>query len=233
VSRRRFARSRPDMGWIVGKGGYSFQTDDGNPVTILDFLFDFADIDPEAVTGKIEADKSDWFIKRVILDLYAVAVLDGFDENDSKRFFSIGLSTCGIANGVTITDNDLSVFSPEWYNLQARILQTDVCVAYHTSQIPLAMANPSNNFAVATTLMNQSADADPVGWVDQAPFLGTSERHYDLQVSSAGLRNNQGMAITIATESPSFNSMGMAWQPADRLTVQLFYRILMQKRRGA
>jgi len=232
---RKFARAKPDMGWIVGRNAYSLLCD-GNPVTIMDFWFDFADIDPEALTGKIEADKSDWFIKRAIVDVYGQAQLAGIEQEDAQRFITLGLSTIGNQNAVEVTDNDFNVFSPEWYNLQARILHTDSMVIYHPSQIPYGVGNPSNNFGIANVDMNQEpteGGATPAGWVASAPFLGTARQHWDLQVSNAGLRNNQGLALTVATHNTGFSNWGMTWADGDRALIQVFYRVLMQKRRGA
>lgn len=236
MARRRFARSKPDMGWIVGQNSYSMLNEGGNPRTILDFIFDFSDIDPDAVAGRIEADKSDWFIKRVIIDVYAQAQLAGLAQEDAQRFLTLGLSTIPIENGNKVVDDDYTIFGPEWFNLQARILHTDSMVIYHPSQLPYAVGNPSNNYGIATVDMGPiEADGGgtPAGWVQTAPFLGEAKQHWDLSVSNAGLRNNQGFAFSASMVSPSFNNWGMGWADGDRALIQLFYRVLMQKRRGA
>jgi len=215
------------MGWVVGRADVQLNTGGGNPSTNVDFLFDFADIDPEATTGRIEADKSDWFIKRVLMDLYTTAQLDGFDQNDNVRVITWALSTIAVDAANNVNTNDLPVFGPEWYNLQSRIIQTGTVPAYHWGMIPLVIANPSNQFAVGVQPAGPVGDADPVGWANQTPWFGPAFRQLDIEVSNAGLRNNHGFALTCATT----NLIGSAWQDGDEAYVTALYRVLLQKRR--
>lgn len=227
MSRRRFARSRtkPDMGWIVGTS--AVQVTGPSPGTNIDFLFDFADIDPEATTGRVEADKSDWFIKRVIADLHTTADLPGFDQNDCVRIIQWGLSTVGVENANQVNTAPISVFSGEWFNLQSRILRTGTIPAYHFGQIPIAVANPSNYIAVETVSAGDPGDSDPAGYANQTPWFGSGRKELDFEVSNAGLRNNQGLCLTICT----YGLQGLPWASEDTAYVHIAYRVLMQKRR--
>jgi len=213
------------MGWVVGSSVVALSG--VAPSTNIDFLFDFADIDPEATTGRIEADKSDWFIKRVIADFHTTADLPGLDQNDCVRVVQVGLSTVGVENATAVNDNDFAVFGPEWFNLQSRILRTFTIPAYHFGQLPLSIANPSNYFAVATVDSRQTVDSDPVGFANVAPWFGPARKELDFEVSNAGLRNNQGFCLTVS----KYGLQGLPWQDGDDVYVHVAYRVLMQKRR--
>lgn len=235
MSRRRWhsRRASPDMGWIVGKSTVTLSYNSSQEQTLAAVdLFDFADIDPEATTGRIEADKSDWFIKRVILNVFGVANLDGVGIEDTARVYNWGLSVAGTSESDEIISNDYAIFGPEWYNLQARILRTGMAPAYHVPALPLAIANPSNNYALGVTEMGPiEADGGgtPVGFVSAFGFWGQSRFVEDFPVSNAGLRNNQTCRFTVCTDD--FQGI-MNWANGDILGVHLGYQVLMQKRRA-
>jgi len=227
MSRRRFARSasKPDMGWLVGVSRIPLSGE--FPGSNVDFLFDFVDIDPDAVAGRIEADKSDWFIKRCLMDFYATARLPGVDQDDYVRVLEVGISTVGVENATAVNANDHRVFGPEWYNLQSRIIQTFTMPAYHAGQIPQSIANPSNYTAIPIVDATTAANSDPVGFVNMAGWYGPGYRTLDISVSNAGLRNNQGFCVTAS----KFDLRGNEWQTGDDVWLDIMYRVLLQKRR--
>lgn len=231
---RRFHgnRPKPDMGWIVGHTQLNFNRDaSGDQNTNVVDLFDFADIDPEATTGRIEADKSDWFIKRAILQIFAVASLDGLQQSDTMRLFAWGCSVVGNQDATVVGSSDLQVFGPEWYNVQARILQTGMLPVYHPGFLPYGQGNPSNNQGVLTVEGSEipaNGGSDPVGWGPLAPWWGPSHQVVDVPVSNAGLRNNQSCAFTAST----VDFPGWSWVDGDNLRIKIGYQFLMQKRKG-
>lgn len=235
MRRRKFYgnRAKPDMGWVVGHTQVNFNRDGGagDQNTQVIELFDFADVDPEALTGRIEADKSDWFIKRMILNLYAVAQLDGLNQSDTMRLCSWGCATMGAADATDTGTGDLAVFGPEWYNRCARILQTGTLPVYHPGFLPYGVGNPSNNIGVLNVNGDEipaNGGAEPVGWGPLAPYWGPSHAVIDVPVSSAGLRNNQVVAFVVST----MDFPGWSWQEGDNLRVKVGYQFLMQKRKG-
>lgn len=219
------------MGWIVGASGptsMSFPSGDPDSNTAVIQLFDFADIDPEALTGRIEQDKSDWFVKRVILTIKTICACDGLLSYDNTRFMEWGIGVMGNANATELSAQNFPVFSPETYNLWARQFQTGVMPAYMPAVIPYASAEITGDICVQVTTASSSIAA---GFNMPAPFWGPSMQQHDFTVSNAGLRNNQGCYIVYSqvNEGPStaFN-----WDEGDVLGVNTHYQVLLQKRRA-
>lgn len=231
MARRRWAsrRSSPDMGWVVGNTQLSLTHSGLSDHTAASItLFDFADIDPEALTGRIEADKSDWFIKRAILNIYAAASLEGLGAGDTARLFAWGLTVANTENTNDLLGTNQTVYGPEWYNNQARILRTGLMPAYHAPVLPLAAGSESGTIGVSTILGAAPGAADPVGYSLLFGMWGPAARHEDMVVSNAGLRNNQTVEFYCNTIDASI----YGWDGGDALNVELSYQFLMQKRRA-
>jgi len=218
------------MGWIVGASGPTslfFPSGDPDSNTAVLNLFDFADIDPEALTGRIEQDKSDWFIKRVILHIKALATCDGLSSYDNTRFFEWAVGTMGVENANSLTADNYPVWSPETYNLWARLCQTGVMPAYQPAVVPYYLEEVSNTTRIGVA---SGASATSLGYLMPAPFWGPAMQTFDFTVSNAGLRNNQGFYLVYSqvNEGPAtqFN-----WDEGDLLSVNTHYQVLMQKRR--
>jgi len=233
MRKRRFYRkaSSPDMGWIVGASGptnMNYPSGDPDANTAVIQLFDFADVDPEALTGRIEQDKSDWFVKRVILTIKAVAVCDGLATYDNTRFFEWGCGIMGVANATEVSQQNYPIFSPETYNLWARQFQTGVMPAYMPAVIPYAAAEVSGDVCVQVTTATSSTQA---GWLMPAPFWGPAMQVFDFTVSNAGLRNNQGcyIAYSQVQEGPA---NGLNGDECDLLSVNTLYQVLLQTSRA-
>jgi len=221
------------MGWVVGTSGPSTITfPGGNPQdnSVVIQLFDFADVDPEALTGRIEQDKSDWFIKRVILNICAFAYCEGLGSQDNVRFYEWGIGTMGVENANKVTSENYAVWSPETYNLWARQFQTGVAPAYLPATLPFAqdVGEPAyDGFRVAVDSQSSSV---PAGYGAMAPFWGPALHTHDFTVSNAGLRNNQGVYLMYnQCEGPA---LGVNWEEDDQLLVWTKYQVLLQKRRA-
>jgi len=231
VSRRRYARSHssPDRGWIVGQLTLGFPWfSNGSNVTNSYFLnmFDFADIDAEALTGRIEQDKSDWFIKRVILNIHASAYCEGVQTSDHSRLFGWAMGTVGTSDASVMGGSPgQPVFGPEAYNLWARQFQSGVMPAYMVGVLPYAVQAPFDGVQLKVQDDNESAAA---GFLPTFPMWGPAGREYDFEVSNAGLRNNQVCGI-LFTQMPGPG--GYDWDEGDVLSISATYQVLVQKRR--
>lgn len=230
MARRRFARSKttPDMGWIVGAYNTGVTWNGGQYTTGSDNLFDFADVDAEALTGRIEADKSDWFVKRVILDWCSAYATTETGPTDVARRWQFGIGIAFNNNIDDITANDYGIMSPEFYNLHSRLFRTFETSVYAGGLLPYAQEDATSNIGLATVNLADAANL-PAGYSTTAPFWGPSGGHADFEVSNAGLRNNQSCHIAIALcDGPS---AGFDWKEQETLYVRFTYRVLMQKRR--
>jgi len=225
---RRFQRSKtsPEMGWIVGEFRSSVAFPDGDPDnnTATDTLFDFADIDPEALTGRIEKDKSDWFIKRVILDWTGFPGMAGTAVYDCMRNYQIMLCTIGLENDIELANGNFGVFSPESYNLASRVMRTWQCRSY----IPLVNNLGIGSGAIGSVVVPHDEVTVAGGWT-MAPNFGSAAYHADFEVSNAGLRNNQ--ACVIVKNQSRGPAAAYDWKEGDTLFLNMQYRILLQKRR--
>jgi len=224
MARRRFQRSKhsPDRGWVVG----TFTTSTGAIVPNSNIngsvtLFDFADIDAEALTGRIEQDKSDWFVKRVLLDIYAAVSFDETEPTDVARIYEIGMGIMGNADVEEFGEQNMRVITPEVFNYWARTFRTYTRPVYAGGLIGY-----TGDFNIATE--NVTTGGPVGGFSTTAPFWGPSSISDDFDVSNAGLRNNQSCVIlfSVGQGPASFN-----WQEGDNLYVAGTYRILLQKRR--
>lgn len=223
MARRRFQRSRfsPDRGWVVGQTRQSLAqtTGSGNDTAAWYEIFDFTDIDADALTGAIQQDKSDWFVRRCILDVFTSVSFANATANDTARLYQIGMGIMPDADSVNIPNTDPQVLSPAGYNNWARLFQTWVKPVYGAAVIPQVAASG----ALATAV------ASPTAYSVTAPFWGPSGWHADFEVSNAGLRNEQSCGFHVSlTDGSSFN---YDWDNGDALFININYRVLLQKRR--
>lgn len=224
MARRRFQRSKhsPDRGWVVG----TFTTSTGliDPNANINgsvTLFDFADIDAEALTGRIEQDKSDWFVKRVILDVYGAVSFDGVTPTDTARVYELGVGVMGNADVEEFGSQAWRVMSSEVYNLWARTFRTYTRPVYAGGLIGY-----TGDFNIATE--NVTSGGPVGGYSTTAPFWGPSSISDDFEVSNAGLRNNQSCVVLFSVgQAPA----SFIWDEGDNLYVAGTYRVLLQKRR--
>lgn len=217
MARRRFYKSRtqPDRGWVVGFNNINLTP---ASASLYGVAFDFADIDPEALTGRIEADKSDWFVKRVIFECFAAVSFTGTSATDVARIWQLGLGTAPNENANRFTDADFDVLSGETYNLWSRLFRTWSRPVYAGGLIPYS----ENNILAAEPFPVNSYGVT-------APFWGPSAIYEDFEVSSAGLRNNQSVFwFASRSEAPA----SYDWDAGDILYLTINYRMLLQKRRA-
>jgi len=216
MAKRKFYRSRfnPDRGWIVGFNNLQFSPE---AFTGVGTLFDFSDVDAESLTGRIEQDKSDWFIKRVVMEAYAAVSFTNATATDIARVYQLGVGVIPNANADEAQANQQRVLTGEMYNLWARLFRTWSKPVYAGGVLPYSENNilasepfPVNSYGVT------------------APFWGPSGWEADFDVSNAGLRNNQSV---IFYASSSEGPASYDWDPGDVLYLTINWRVLVQKRR--
>lgn len=224
MARRRFMRSKtsPDRGWVVGFNNMQVEpAPGGSPGLAIATLFDFADIDADALTGRIEQDKSDWFIKRVIFEAFAAASFANVTPTDVARIYQLGLGTIPNENATAADVDGGYVISSENYNLWSRLFRTWSRPVYAG-----ALIGYTGDFNVATENVTVGG---PSSYGVTAPFWGPSAIYEDFEVSNAGLRNNQSCVwMLTGSEGPA----SFDWDDNDQLYLTINYRVLLQKRRA-
>jgi len=216
---RRFRRSKfsPDRGWIADGVKSNFAFTSGSINTVAVNLFQFSDINAEALSGAIAADKSDWFVKRVILDIYLSLGAVGGEINDTARLTEWGVGICNDVVGTDVANGNIRPISDEFFDACARVFQTWQMPVYLGGVVPydgetLAVTNPSTASE----------------WGVMAPFWGPSAKHLDIEVSNAGLRPDQSCELFIS-QVPGPGSYN--WDASDSLNFNVMYKVLLQKRR--
>lgn len=217
--RGRFKRHKPDMGWFVGGAVQQLTTSGGgawNPVT--DAIMSFDDINNDDPI--IAQDKSDWFIKRVIIDAYPTLGRASTGTSAPTRLWELGIGTMDITESTALdaTTNE-TIVDPDTYERWRRLFKTYSRPVYAT----LTLGLTSSGELV-------TADAGTINEVNvvDSPW-GESSIHDDFTVSNAGLVHNSGVYLAL---TPSNNvSPNYEWLSGESLTVGYTYRILLQKRR--
>lgn len=204
------------MGWFVGSDEIQFTVDDSSPGLGSNWqqMFGFADIDSD--DALIAQDKSDWFIKRVLLDAYPV--LTRADEISAPaRIYSLAIGTIPVpSSSGAIPGSD--IFTSTAYDYWRRLFRSYSRPVYATTLVGLA----DNDTSVVT-----SAGPATSKTVADSPW-GPSSVHDDFEVSNAGLVHNSGLIVAASTAlGPSVYT----WDENDILTVFVQWRVLLQKRR--
>lgn len=224
--RVRFLRNRvkPDMAWIVGEqGSQAIANADGEFFSAIQ-MFGFAQIDQD--DSLIAQDKSDWVIKRVILDLYASCNLDGLLVTDTMRLANYALVTADSARMAIDNDEDVQIMSDVFYNSVARTLRTDTAPAYHPHGLPVAQSTPIADAGVLSQSSN-SAGIDALGYFPMFAQWGPACLRWDF-TTNCGLRENQGLYLC---RSDAAAPGAYDWVEGDSHVATWAFRVLLQKRR--
>lgn len=216
--RGRFKRSSPDMGWWTSQEVMAF-TSNGTDVA-LDFttVLDFQDIDSD--DSLITQDKSDWFIKRVLLDCYPVLGRPSSPTSGPARIWEFGIGTMEVTNAAHLIANTSEVLDPLFYERWRRLFKTYTRPVYAT----WAPALSTNG-----TLATQSDDTPTEVNVAGEPW-GSASIHDDFSVSNAGLVDNSALYL-VASTTLIPPSVSYDWAAGDTLSVSAYIRVLLQKRR--
>lgn len=220
MARRRrghFKRAQPDRGWWVGDIEATFTVPGSFSCVNVVNLFDFEDI---TMDDLVTQDKSDWFIKRVILDAYPV-ITRVAPTAAPARIWGLALGT--LQDDVAL-DWDLSaltsdmLFAPDSMDRWRRLFRAYNHPVYATAQPGFRAGGE------IVTSANSVVTRDVCG----EPW-GLSAVHDDFEVSNAGLVPDSGVYAVIGTaRGPG----SYDWAENDILTVHVYARVLLQKRRA-
>lgn len=229
--RGRFNRISPDMGWWVDTGDLSFiranpNGDNGVFGTAVSIL-QFGDITDD--DSLITRDNSDWFIKRVLLEVFpAYSANNGGEQpTDAARLWTCAIGTIDndkLAEWVVNQSHRL--FEPDGYEMWARVFRqyNKPVYATHTPKIVTGSA------FTGAEAVNTSSTENYVYRVQTEPW-GPSAIVDDFTVSNAGLRPEQSVSLAIGDLSGP--TVGYSWDPGDQLLIRWCTRILLQKRRAS
>lgn len=204
------------MGWFVGGDELQFTVDGSSPGlgSNVQAMFGFADIDSD--DALITQDKSDWFIKRVILDAYPV--LTRADEISAPaRIYSFAVGTIPPPGNATVVPGS-DIFTATAFDFWRRLFRSYSRPVYATTLVGTA----DNDTSVVT-----SAGPATSKTVADSPW-GPSSIHDDFEVSNAGLVHNTSL---VCAASVALGPSVYTWDENDILSVFVQWRVLLQKRR--
>lgn len=223
--KRSFARSRtsPDMGWFLSSGvlinaweavapGVGFGSD---PILTFD--------DIEELSSSMTKDKSDWFIKRVLVDIYVNIAARGAENSAASRMVDIALFTAPELQVETWNLDPSEIHQPAFWDITRRMIRTYNRPAYDPFE---PMIDETNGGRVAVTSASGTAPADrrfDAGW----GYWGPNYVHDDFTVSNAGLVPESSFFIAMSNAS-----VGPGYFPGDQVAAYWSTRVLLQKRRG-
>lgn len=216
--RRYFKREAPDRGWFVQGTDLTFTvTGSAAHVNVVN-IFDFEDITADDL---VTQDKSDWFIKRIIVDAYPV-ITRASNTTNPARIWGLGLGSLqddvALAWDLSALTAD-QLFRPDSMDRWRRTFRLYNRPVYAT----WTPAVVSGDLAV-----NEAGSFNRIEVAD-SPW-GLSAVHDDFEVSNAGLVPDSGVYAVISTaEGPG----AYDWASGDILTVQCYTRTLLQKRRAS
>lgn len=214
--RGRFRRQSPDMGWWTSQEEMSFTHTTGEA---LDFatVFEFNDIDAD--DALITQDKSDWFIKRVILDLYPVVGRPSAPTSGPARIYECALGTMDLAKAANLVSSPQEVLSADFYEQWRRLFKTYTRPVYSTWEPTL----DGSILQVDTTPTNNEINVADSPW-------GAASIHDDFSVSNAGLVHDTAMFVVVSTTDTA-PSTRFEWAAGDTFSASAYIRVLLQKRR--
>lgn len=218
--RRRFTKEGPDRAWdfIHTNLDVTVSFDAGNTWRGFDMrgILSYDDIQDNSV---LAGQKSDWFIKRVLIDVYAAASMQT-DNARPARLWQLALGTMADTDA-TILINDATpndVLSSQTHNAWRRPFRGYTRPVYATAVIPY-----STDTDITVTTTNP---ADQYGATD-SPW-GPALIRDDFEVSNAGLSHGDSMWLAAGQCS---GPGGYDWLEGETLYLMMDIRTLWQRRR--
>lgn len=216
--RTRWRRNRqsPDMGWFISEDEVFLNPDGVSKSDAILELFRFDDIDSDqAGIGK---QKSDWFIKRVIVDVYSHFNAGGtWGQFAGCGFlaYSMGTMTGEEVDSVNIGLGDQ--MSADGYDQWSRLFRTWTRPTYRPSHFP-----------VESTGALSAKPSGPQDYRASALWFGESYIRDDFQVSNAGLRPEDIVVMWVSTLD---TFAARPYLDGDQVAIKMYARTLLQKRR--
>lgn len=225
--RGRFRRVKPDMGWFVSpfRGSYVWDGTAGTRTNMIE-LMAFAEIDGDG--GIIAKDKSDWFIKRILLDgmfMLNPATFNGV--NDAMKMVPWMLGTWGAADAIDMATNGHSVAEPDGFDSARRVIRTGYTPTYlpHGVLVEGAIGADFNAQRVKDTSLSSTS------YRAAAPYFGVQRIEMDITVSNAGLVPDSSLYLATTTDA-AIGAGAYGWETGDGYNYYLGLRVLLQKRAG-
>lgn len=221
MARKRgfFKRTAPDRGWYVGDFQFSV-TASATPTTAATLngtaLFDFFDINADNTL--ITQEKSDWFIKRVLVDVFP-SLSRNSATSLPARLWEFGLMTMDDSVFGDLITGIAPVISATVFDGARRTLRTYTKPVYATWE-PRMTAAPGQRVDTAGAVTERMVADSP--W-------GTAHVSDDFEVSNASLVETSSlyaMASTVLQGPGSYD-----WAASDVLNLAGNFRVLLQKRR--
>lgn len=216
--RRSFRRIKPDMGWWTSQEEISFTSDGTEPALDFSTVLEFDDIDSD--DALITQDKSDWFIKRVLLDVYPVLGRPSSPTSGPARIWEFAVGTMQETDAAHIVSNPAEILDPGFYERWRRLFKTYTRPVYATWDPSL-----HNGKLLVDTATSMPAEVNIV----DSPW-GPASIHDDFSVSNAGLVDNSGLYV-VASTTLTPPSTSYDWAAGDTLSCSAYIRVLLQKRR--
>lgn len=215
-----FRRVKPDMGWWVSNETLQATKPASGVGLDMSTVFDFDDINNDNVL--ITQDKSDWFIKRVIIDAFPVLERDA-QNNGPARLFEFGIGTMEGARAGALITTPQAVLSPFFYEEWRRLFKSYAKPVYATWE---PIVDPANLLLGTDEAPLSGA---PIINTADSPW-GLSAIHEDFTVSNAGLVSDSALYLAVST-SPLSPTSRYGWNTGDSVHVAANVRVLLQKRR--
>lgn len=214
------------MGWYISPYAFSM-VNGGVAATLPVELIAFPEIDGDE--GIIAQDKSNWFIKRLIVAAHFGFVPDGAQGFFSThRTFSWMFATAKASDAAEVASAGTMVNEPDGWDAMRRVIRTGKSPAYN-------MYKPRIEFQAGSTQSALSTEAagslSVPQWRSNDNLWGPSMFEFDLEVSNAGLVPDSSLYFFVS-QTDQAGPVGNFWEDGDRLDGQMDIRVLLQKRRG-
>lgn len=236
--RRRVYRSRvsPDRGWWVGHEFPSVQIPTGATGGAVDLttVLTHDDITSEEVVSQ---DKSDWFVKRVIVEAFPTLYVPqegAWLESSVMRMWSMAIGVMDSEEAASWVVNGSSpgdiIQSPNGFERWARLFRQYNRPVYRTGVLktiaPSATTTYDHRLRVETAAASTPPQDDVRVFGEPYGFASVMD---DFEVSNAGIRDRQALYVAVG---PNLGPNPYFWQSGEVLSIVINLRILLQQRRG-
>jgi len=231
------SRTSPDRGWWVGHEFPSVEIPSGATGGAVDLttVLTHDDITAEEVVSQ---DKSDWFVKRVIIEAYPtlyVSETDKYLESSVARLWSLAIGVMDSEEAASWVVNGSSpgdiIQSPNGFERWARLFRSYNRPVYRTGVLKIIRPD-APPYTYDHRLRVETAAASSAAQDDVRIFgepYGPAHVQDDFEVSNAGIRDRQALYVAVG---PNLGPNPYFWTGGNRLEVAVNLRILLQQRRG-
>jgi len=214
-----FRRSSPDRGWYINEFTLSVTAQAGTSSSVATLvsspLFDFFDVNNDNTL--ITQDKSDWFIKRMIVSVYPTLSRANL-TSPTARLWQCGFCTMSDSVAGDLVTGVAPVISATVYDGCKRMFRSYTRPVYATA----VQSITSGNLQVTATTGSVALQTLDSPW-------GGSYIDDDFEVSNASLFETDSVNFLLSTTLVGPGSYD--WAVSDQVAVAVFTKTLLQKRR--